>query len=48
MEEGSYNTDGEELLMWTYSRCKGLITGMHGSLGPERLIKMANVTTELY
>lgn len=33
-EEGSYNTHGEELLMWTYCRYRGLVTGTHGSLGP--------------
>lgn len=51
-EEGSYNTDGEELLMCTHCKFGGQITGMHGSLGPERLIKMPNVTVhhgrELY
>lgn len=38
-EEGSYNIDGEELLMCTYCKYRGPIAGMH-----ERLIKMPNVT----
>lgn len=47
-----HNTDGEGILLWTHCRYRGLISGLHGSLGPERLIKMPNVTVhhskELY